>query len=242
MVVWLVICGFTAVTLLASLRLLALWRQTRALPELLIAVLMVGVGVLGVGGGFMVNQLFEASPYLEALRFIPQLGVVTGLSALGGFTCVVYHRESRPALLAIGLHVAALLALTAYAVTQGSIDAMGRGRLAPLTQLLYVTPMYWNAFDALRYWRAMRRREAIGLADPLLTNRFLLWAIGTGTAGTGILVGAIASVFLQIDIRSGSFVFASYAVHGVLAAIAFWLAFKPPRFYVRWIEGMSPAA
>ena len=28
--------------------------------------------------------------------------------------------------------------------------------------------------------------EALGLADPVVTNRFLLWSIGAGAAGIGI--------------------------------------------------------
>jgi hypothetical protein len=33
------------------------------------------------------------------------------------------------------------------------------------------------AFESFRYWRMLRRRLRLGLADPVVTNRFLLWGI-----------------------------------------------------------------
>ena len=33
------------------------------------------------------------------------------------------------------------------------------------------------AFESFRYWRMLRRRLRLGLADPVVTNRFLLWAV-----------------------------------------------------------------
>lgn len=35
----------------------------------------------------------------------------------------------------------------------------------------------WVAFESFGYWRRQRRRLALGLADPVVTNRFLLWGL-----------------------------------------------------------------
>lgn len=35
----------------------------------------------------------------------------------------------------------------------------------------------WVAFESLAYWSQQRRRLALGLADPVVTNRFLLWGL-----------------------------------------------------------------
>ena len=35
----------------------------------------------------------------------------------------------------------------------------------------------WVAFESLRYWGRQRRRLALGLADPVVSNRFLLWGL-----------------------------------------------------------------
>jgi hypothetical protein len=35
----------------------------------------------------------------------------------------------------------------------------------------------WVALESFAYWRQQRRRLALGLADPVVTNRFLLWGL-----------------------------------------------------------------
>ena len=44
----------------------------------------------------------------------------------------------------------------------------------------------WGAAESLRYFSMMRRRAKLGLADPLVTNRFLLWGLGIGAAMVGL--------------------------------------------------------
>ena len=40
----------------------------------------------------------------------------------------------------------------------------------------------------------MRRRLQIGLGDPVVANRFLLWGIGAGAAGLGSFIGVAAQI------------------------------------------------
>lgn len=35
----------------------------------------------------------------------------------------------------------------------------------------------WSATEAFLYHDRMRHRSALGLADPIVANRFLLWAV-----------------------------------------------------------------
>ena len=56
-----------------------------------------------------------------------------------------------------------------------------------------VAPYYWLAAESLSYWSAARRRVRIGLADPLVTNRFLLlglWAVAWAAMGFSDLARA----------------------------------------------------
>ena len=46
---------------------------------------------------------------------------------------------------------------------------------------MVVLAFAWGGFEALRYFFLLRRRQALGLADPVVTNRFLLWAIADWT-------------------------------------------------------------
>ena len=36
-----------------------------------------------------------------------------------------------------------------------------------------LVPTYWAFFESFKYWGAMRKRAALGLGDPIVTNRFL---------------------------------------------------------------------
>jgi hypothetical protein len=69
-----------------------------------------------------------------------------------------------------------------------------------------------------------RRRLALGLADPVVANRFLLFGI-YGIAATGMLAGNVVAVLLRHDISTSPFVVVPGAVLGPVAAAAMYLAF-----------------
>jgi hypothetical protein len=237
MLTWFVVLAFVGVTLLAAGRLLLIWRETRGLPELLIAGLIVGVGTIGVGCGFVISQLPLTGALRNVASFVPTTGVLFGMTSLCVFTWKVYRPASVGARLAAVALVGPLAALQAYALVRGSVTVLTEPLIASVSSVLYTTTMVWSAVEAILYWTRMRKRVKLGLADPMVTNRLLLWAIATGTAGVGIAIGAVARIGFGVGADGGaSWVLISYAAHGSVSAIAFWLAFKPPRAYARWIE------
>ena len=88
-----------------------------------------------------------------------------------------------------------------------------------------------------RYYLSLKKRLAIGLTDPLLVNRVLLWFVyAFWIVGVQVLVAL--SVFI-VD-RYGeypSMIDTGMALFTAFSAIALWLAFFPPRAYERWIVG-----
>ncbi len=48
------------------------------------------------------------------------------------------------------------------------------------TNTARIVPTAWACYESLRYYRSMHRRQTLGLADPIVANRFLLWSIWTG--------------------------------------------------------------
>ena len=79
----------------------------------------------------------------------------------------------------------------------------------------------------------MRRRLALGLADPLTTGRFALF-------GTGLGAGAMAVAFFDnvFGLRYGGYgplLELSIAAAGLVAACLF-LAFLPPAAYRAFVE------
>ncbi len=112
--------------------------------------------------------------------------------------------------------------------------------------------LVWAAAAAFGYWVQMKRRSALGLADPLVANRFLLWGLwASGNILTafsepvarlvyGWLTGADAGAVASIQQVGGSLITITLCITSVLAlatsAILF-LAFFPTEGYRRWIVG-----
>jgi hypothetical protein len=97
------------------------------------------------------------------------------------------------------------------------------------------------AVECLRYRAIMRRRLALGLADPVVVNRFALWAlvsIGSvviNTVGTvmGVQAGGNALDDELLVIVTGSI--------GMIDSVGIYLAFLPPRRYEAWIRRIAAA-
>ena len=77
----------------------------------------------------------------------------------------------------------------------------------------------------------MRRRLALGLADPITTHRFALWGIAAGSAGTGTVVGLSAVALQGFEMVMAPSILASSSAFGTVSALAMWIAFFPPRAY-----------
>src|SRR5690606_30936279 len=107
---------------------------------------------------------------------------------------------------------------------------------------LQVGCLLWGAGEALVYWRRMRRRVALGLADPLVADRFLLWGIGAGAAGLGSAIGTAVQLVSGRAPLEQSWVTMSSSLHGLVAAVALWLAFLPPAAYRRRVRARATGA
>lgn len=243
MLSWAALLLFMTLTVLAAARLLLLWSQTRKLPELLIAILILGVGTVAVGFGSLLPVLVPDGPTRVLASFVPTAGAHLGLAALCIFTWRVYRPDSPTAAAACGALILSFVALLARASVSGSTAILGQSPYLELSASLNVGVMLWSAAEAIFYWFPLRRRLRLGLADALVVNRVLLWGIATGTAGLGIAIGAVGRIVFGSAGGAGSWIVLNYALHGMVSAVAFWLAFKPPAAYVRWIrDGWAPAA
>ncbi len=102
-------------------------------------------------------------------------------------------------------------------------------------------PTLWLAAEGLTHYRSARRRLRIGLSDPHVCNRFLLWGLfGVTQLGTGFAVLCLYASYAStgyistaMDLMLGGLELGSLAL--------VWLAFAAPAFYRRWIERLAPA-
>jgi hypothetical protein len=96
-----------------------------------------------------------------------------------------------------------------------------------------------GAFEAFRYAAMLRRRVALGLADPVSVNQILLWGIAW-VCVAGIAVGAMIAMWLGgREVVGSPITLLSLSTLNAAAWICTWLAFFPPRAYQRWIAAAS---
>jgi hypothetical protein len=235
--VWVGFVAFFVVALVVGVRVLLLARRTRQLPELLM-----GIGVLGIGPvgfGLMVfARRFEDDPNLHMLTLGTALFAVSaGAFAKFVFNWRVYHPDSG---FARGVALAAGAGLFGTFVWSGlAYGFVSDDPLVPVSlsrSVLQIGCLLWGAAESLNYWTRMRLRVRLGLADPVVCNRFLMWAIGAFAAGWGTAVGLVGQIITGASTAEAGWVMASSSLHGLVAAIAIALAFVPPKAYVRYIR------
>jgi hypothetical protein len=106
----------------------------------------------------------------------------------------------------------------------------------------YTIPFGWAGSEAFVQYRRARRRVRLGFCDPLVCNRYLLWALfGSVQICAGLV---ILPQYSEYETTSQFTATWDTLMGGleVVSVTLISLAFFPPAFYRRWIEGAAPAA
>jgi len=239
-VTWLGFGAFFVVAWVVGIRLLLLARRSGELPELL-----VGIGVLGIGpvgfGLSVIGQHLVGGGLAPAVRATALLAVGAGTVAQFTFIWRVYHPQSRLTMGIVGVTALVTLLCFAASVSSGS-TGMQDVTLANATRSwLLIACLLWGSAEAIRYWRMMQRRKALGLADPVVTARFLLWGIAAAAAGIGAAISNFATFMLRVA-PDTLWVMMNSSLFGLIAAIGMWLAFLPPPRYLAHVRGEASSA
>lgn len=230
--------AFVLASLVVGVRLLLLAGRTRELPELTIGLTLLLLG--GIGSLLAIASQTGAERLGSALPWVVASGIFcinTGGITLWLFTWRTFRPTSRWAL--------ALVVLGGMAAVGGFAGhglGPGFGTVSPAEVGIWhwigfasrSLPFLWTSIEAWLYYRAMRRRARLGLAEPLVANRLLLWAMASACVFaifamvTVVMVGGRAPQF--------GIIFTLRSVLGLVTAGLVWLAFFPPRFYRSWFE------
>jgi len=234
-------------------------RRSGALPDRLLAAffLLLAAGVpprmLAVDLATHVGRSWTGF-WLSAAA---SLAIGSALACLAAFTWQVFRPGKRWAKRVFQMHAAAMFA--AFAAGTTSLRAAdGSGPIAIVFNGLAALALVWAFAECLLYYRRMRRQRVVGLAEPVLANRFLLWAVWTGALGfQGIVMMLLrialwssgdGEVLLRGEDPGGPWLALIAASKGLLAIVApaivvsVWLSFSPPAAYRRWLEKGSPRA
>jgi hypothetical protein len=215
-----------------GVRLVFLSRRNRAKPELWLAIAFLAGGSFGatcevVGSRFLAGSDPAAAFWVVGLG---KLASAIGLRSYDYFVWRVFRPGARWAgALFFVLATGAGLALVGF-VAGGTLER-GAGHAWFWLELgVRVASPIWLAFESLRFWSQMRRRAAIGLADPLVTDRFRLWATGALT-GLVMLLCSVPPQLLSTDHPLQKASLLTLGLMGLAATAAYWFAFFPPEWY-----------
>lgn len=234
---------FFLVSSIVGLRLLALGIRNRTLPELsLAAAFLLGGTIGGLLGQLVYTRSIDLEPaQMGALVLVFAVFSMLGMTLYNVFTWRVFRPDAAGAAV-VGFVLLAGLGMIAWYAFAGTF---GHGRISTeqraVETLVNAIGPVWAMIEALRYYRSMRRRLALGLADPVITNRILLWGIGSALASTIVLAGLI-----RVMVPPGHFLAElatlNIGVFGTVASVIYALAFFPPARYRAWLRAGAPAA
>jgi hypothetical protein len=219
--------------LIASYRLLRLSGRTGERPELLLGV------YFAVAGQW---YLLYNAPYFFGVEALPPLiGQGTEwLYAVGVVPYVLFIRGAfRPE---SAWATAVVILCTLFLFAGAAISSLGAGFSNSLDDsgyliewVGYTVPCFWMCCEGALFHSAAKKRVRIGLCDPVVANRYLLFA---GFGFCQIAACAADLIWAYGNSAAGA---PSSLAGGLLGATEFasvaalWLAFFPPPFYSNWI-------
>lgn len=235
--------AFVAVTLAIGARLLLLARRTGGRPERLLGLGLpltggVGYGLL-IGASLARDAGWEAPALLAAATGLGKLAHDAGVCLVLAFVVSVF-RPGRA--WARGLVVAAGAVMAAGFAGYAAGGGLGHGRPEGLFYWLEFAVIgsypLWVAGESFRYYALMRRRRALGLAEPVVTNRFLLWGVASLLTLAAIWTVTLPALLLgpRAPMAEAAPFLMATAVWGIAAVAAYALTFFPPRAYRAWLE------
>jgi hypothetical protein len=234
--------AFFFVSLWVGVRMLAQWGRTRELPELLLGLGVLGIGPVGFGLVMLAAAAGAGNPEAPSLLGgLSALAVGGGAAAKAIFNWKIYHPNSRSVAAFAFVAIAVLVvAIVGNALTTGFAPAawMQPGWML-VRQGVQIGVLLWGAGEALGWWLRMRRRLRIGIGDPLVANRFLLWGIGAGMAGSGSLIGMLVGVVSGQPMSELPLLTLVLSLCGLVSAVALWLAFAAPERWKLWIRSQA---
>lgn len=247
--------AFIVGSAVVSVRLLLLSRRTGQEPERLLGAAIGCTAVLGYGV-LIANLVLRGT---AAPEDVPGLAIFLSgagktLHDLGVTLFIVFVvRVFRPSTAWAGALAGVMVTLLWLGLGMGALSGSFRYEMAAVGSLpwwceyavIWTYPI-WSLVEAYRYWGVMRRRVAIGLAEPAVANRFFLW--GTSSLFTAVATWTASIPYAYIgDMQQAAAITPMVriltALAGIVSVSCSLFAFMPPAWYRRRIEPLlTPSA
>ena len=225
------------VYMIAGARLVRLSCVTRETPERLL-----GASFLLMGMGSLLYSL-AVFPILEAswtlLNFSARISYVFAFILVAIFTQRIFRPDERWGQWIVHGTVLLLIGGVGGSALSGDWEgfSIGSGWFW-LEWMGYAAPVTWTCAEATLEHTQARRRLRIGLCEPLVCNRLLLWAAFAALqlCANLVSVGQYAA-FEQEGVFTAGWDYL-YSAVSISSLVMMWIAFFPPALYKRWIEGV----
>jgi hypothetical protein len=229
------VVAFSLACAVVGFRLLRVAARTRQAPELSMGAALVSSGAIGFpllissqvvamrGGPSLATHLLSA--FGSVFTFVGYIGLLIG-------TWRIYRPTARwpLAVMAIASFVIVGACATIFA-TRDATPGGVREIAIWMGVAVGVGTFAWSAGESFALYGQMQRRARIGLVEPAVVNRVLLWGIGSLAAfamsGHGLLLRVVTGPAVSDGMRLIS------SALGMVSAVAIWLAFFPPAAYRR---------
>jgi hypothetical protein len=236
--------AFIASGALVGGRLLALALRTRELTDFLVGaslLLLSGISYpLSLASGLDATPLATA----RALAVASAVGFALGWVGVYHLTQRVFRRGDRSAQ-GLALLGSALLVIGTASRIQQALVAPDAATLrnpqgiAFLVEGAALLVYLWTAAEGFAAFAQARRRLPLGLADPVVANRFGLWGCVGVCAFISVAPGYAIAVTGGDSMASQGALLAT-AFGGLACSAALQLAFLPPAAYLRWLRATAP--
>jgi hypothetical protein len=224
-----------------AVRLIRLGIRTRSTPEWLLGLTFlawmmsyapwaIAIGLLG--------QFALEPQILIASRIATNLGGI----GIAFFPLLVFRRGSTWA-----KRLSVSIATCLIVGTVGSSWVGDSGGVDPLSNAWWwfewvgtIAPSIWIGTEGLNHYGTSRPRVRLGLCEPIVGHRYLLWGIA-GAVWTLLDFLVIGEYVEFWATQSWSATFENLVGFCEIAALAMiWLAFFTPAGYQRWIDRRNP--
>ncbi len=218
---------------IVGVRLLILARRTRQIPEAALGTAFLLLGAIGYPLTTLARRgVLESESVNAAL-----MGGGLLIQDVACFAVVLATAQTFRGGTLMARVVVALAAVWFLASWFGQLATSGFGPLeanfAYSAGLAARTAAFgWASFEAFRAYAHGRKRLRLGLAEPLVVNRFLLFAIGMGAAFAAFVIFVVGQL-TTANPAAAAWVLAATGVMGIVTAVPTWLAFVPPAAYRR---------
>jgi hypothetical protein len=226
-----------AVNLTVGLRLLQRGRVRDEMPERLLGLCLAFDGIEWLLWLLAAYTPAADTPLGNALGYVCRAGICASLICLLAFNQRVFRPESRFGRAAVVVASAAMI--IGWIASGVLADWHGYRTDLPWVWLELGAQCFayaWTLCESGTYYLRMRRRQAHGLADPVLTNRLLLWSSYAGAMLASHLVLVVAQSLAGAIGYYPALYDAIQAGLTLAACAALWLAFFAPEAYRNWLS------